>query len=78
MTGSPQERPAEERAALVEQYRKEYAKLTDAKLAKKIRHLKGAAGRCTLQRNADLILDFLDVALAIARNRRIAGAPDAR
>jgi surfactin synthase thioesterase subunit len=47
-----------------------YAKLSDAKLAKKIRHLKGAVGRCTQNRNAMMILGFLDIAIAEAYRRR--------
>lgn len=47
----------------------EYQKLSDAKLAKKIRHLRRAVNRCSLQRNADLIVAFHDVAMTIARKR---------
>lgn len=47
----------------------EYAKLSDTKLAKKIRHLRRAIPRMTLQRNADALSWLLDIALAEATKR---------
>lgn len=57
-------------AALVDKQKGEYAKLSDAKLAKKIRHLRGAIGRMTLPRNAQLMEAYLGAAVEIALSRR--------
>lgn len=55
----------EERA----QYVAEYAKLSDAKLATKIRKLYRAMGRMTLQRNVEWIASLIEVAVAEAEKR---------
>ena len=52
--------------ATVDKMRKEYEKLSDAKLAKKIRHLTRAAGRCRLYRNVQLMFAFRQAAIEIA------------
>lgn len=55
--------------ASVEKKRKEYEKLSDAKLAKKIRHLTRAANRCSVGRNVVLMLAFQGAAIDILRQR---------
>lgn len=63
-------------AALVAKQAAEYATLSDAKLAKKIRHLRGAEARCSLARNALLMAAFRSAATEILR-QRVVGAPTA-
>lgn len=52
-----------------ESWAAEYAKLSDAKLAKKIRHLRRSIPRMTLQRNADGLSWLLDIAMTEATKR---------
>lgn len=55
--------------ALVAKQRAEYEKLSNAKLMKKIRHLRSAEGRMTLTRNANLMAAFRAAAVDVAVKR---------